>query len=93
MVPGVAFASNSKGSIMNLFGFLKRPASAPAEVIQAACDFYDLSPERVSTVKAEQLSALSDDVWVVKLNENASAVVAYTPHEKEHTIAAPWYGE
>ncbi|GHO83602.1 hypothetical protein [Dictyobacter formicarum] len=79
---------------MNLFGFWKRQSfGAPVEVIQAACDFYGTSPERVPAVKAEKLKALSDNVWVVKLNDKASAVVAYTPKEKEHTITAPWYGE
>ncbi|GCE23761.1 hypothetical protein [Dictyobacter kobayashii] len=79
---------------MNLFGIWKRqPFGAPVEVIQAACDFYGISPERVPAAKAEKLTALSNNVWVVKLNDNASAVVAYTPKEKEHTITAPWYGE
>jgi len=78
---------------MNLFGFWKRQAGAPVEVIQAACDFYGLSPERIPEVKTERLSALSKDVWVVRLNDTASAVVAYTPSEKEPAVAAPWYGE
>lgn len=79
---------------MNLFGFWKRQSyGAPVEVIQAACDFYGISPERIPAVQVEQLKALSDSVWVVKLNDEASAVVAYTPKEKEHTITAPWYGE
>ena len=80
---------------MNLFGFWKRQATAgaPAEVIQAACDLYGLSPERVSAVKAEKLKALSNNVWVVKLNNDASAVVAYNPGEEESTTTAPWFGE
>ena len=79
---------------MNLFGFWKRQMSAaPAEVIQAACNYYGLSPERVPAIKAEKLKALSDNVWVVNLNNKASAVVAYTPHETEHTTAAPWFAE
>ena len=68
-------------------------AGAPVEVIQAACNLYGLSPERVPAIKAEKLKALSNNIWVVKLNENASAVVAYNPGEKEHTTTAPWYGE
>ncbi|GCF11109.1 hypothetical protein [Dictyobacter arantiisoli] len=79
---------------MNLFGFWKRQsAGAPVEVIQAACDFYGIAPERVPAVKAEKLKALSDNIWVVKLNDSASAVVAYSPDEKEHTLTARWFGE
>jgi hypothetical protein len=79
---------------MNLFGFWKRQSSvAPVEVIQAACDFYGLQPERVPAIKAEKLKALSDNVWVVNLNDKASAVVAYTPNEMEHTTTAPWFSE
>lgn len=79
---------------MNLFGFWKRSLyGAPLEVIQAACDFYGTSPEHEPTAKAEQLKALSSNVWVVTLNEHASAVVAYSPKEKEHTLTAPWYGD
>jgi hypothetical protein len=79
---------------MNLFGFWKRQATAgaPAEVIQAACDLYGLEPERVSAVKAEKLKALSNNVWVVKLNDDASAVVAYNP-EEESITTAPWFSE
>lgn len=80
---------------MNLFGLLKRQSlsGAPLEVIQAACDLYGLSPERVPAMKAEKLKALSDNIWVVKLNDDASAVVAYTPEEEEHTTTAPWFVE
>ena len=79
---------------MNLFGFWKRnPYSAPVEVIQAACSLYGMSPDRVPALKAEKLKALSNNVWVVKIDDKKSAVVAYTPDEDEHTISAPWFGE
>jgi len=80
---------------MNLFGLWKRQSlsGAPLEVIQAACDLYGLSPERVPAMKAEKLKALSDNVWVVKLNDDASAIVAYNPEEEEHTTTAPWFVE
>lgn len=80
---------------MNLFGFWKRQATAgaPAEVIQAACDLYGLSPERIPAVKAKKLKVLSNNVWVVKLNDDASAVVAYDPEEEEVTTTAPWFSE
>jgi hypothetical protein len=80
---------------MNLFGFWKRQSlsGAPLEVIQAACDLYGLTPEGVPAVKAEKLKALSDNVWVVTLNDDASAIVAYNPEEKEHTTTVPWFGE
>lgn len=79
---------------MNLFGIWKRQSvEAPVEVIQAACNFYGLEPERTPAVQAERLAALADNIWVVKLNEQASAVVAYTPEEEEHTVTAPWYAD
>ncbi len=79
---------------MNLFGFWKRQElAAPAAVIQAACNFYGIAPECAPTVHVEKLDALADNIWVVKLNETASAVVAYVPEEKEQTVTAPWFGE
>jgi hypothetical protein len=79
---------------MNLFGFRRRSSvEAPVEVIQAACNLYGIAPETVPSVKAERLKALSDNVWVVNLGNKTSAVVAYTPREKEHTMSAPWFGE
>ncbi len=80
---------------MNLFGFWKRQSlsGAPLEVIQAACDLYGLSAEGAPVVKAEKLKALSNNVWVVKLNNDASAIVAYNPEEEEHTTTAPWFSE
>ena len=71
---------------MNLFGLWKRQSlsGAPLEVIQAACDLYGLSPERVPAMKAEKLKALSDNVWVVKLNDDASAIVADDPDLTAH---------
>ena len=72
--------------------FRRQTPQPPMEVIQAACEFYGHSPERVPTPRAEKLHALSDDVWVVRLSERESAVVAYTPGAREGAaIAAPWY--
>ncbi len=79
---------------MNLFGFWRhRATEAPSEVIQAACSLYGISEENPTVVKAEKLKALSDNVWVVQVNEKESAVVAYTPGEEEQTTSAPWYEE
>jgi hypothetical protein len=81
---------------MTLFNFslFRRPNPAPpAEVVEAACDIYGLSPERVPCVEAEKLNALSDNIWVIKLNDHSSAVVAYTPGAQEQAVAAPWFSE
>ncbi|GHO46796.1 hypothetical protein [Ktedonospora formicarum] len=79
---------------MSLIALFKRPsAQPPVEVIQAACAYYGQSPERVSSVRAEKLRALSNDMWVVRLNERQSAVVAYTPNERERAVAAAWFNE
>ncbi|EFH81725.1 hypothetical protein [Ktedonobacter racemifer] len=72
--------------------FRRQTTQPPMEVIQAACEFYGRLPERVPILSAEKLRALSDDVWVVRINEHESAVVAYTPGSREGAaIAAPWY--
>ena len=79
---------------MSLLGLLKRHTSEPpAEVIQAACDLYGLSPQRLASIQAEQLSALSPLLWVIRLNERASAIVVYEPGGKEQPVAAPWFEE
>lgn len=79
---------------MSLLGLLKRQTSeAPAEVIQAACDLYGLTMERIASVQAEKLSALSPSLWVITLNERASAVVVYEPGAREQLQAAPWFEE
>jgi hypothetical protein len=79
---------------MNLFGFRRhRDVEAPSEVIQAACNLYGIPEEKATTIKAEKLKALSDHVWLVRVNEKESAVVAYTPDEKEPVTSAPWYDE
>jgi hypothetical protein len=65
----------------------------PANVIQAACDLYGLPPERVASMRAEQLGALSPFLWVITLNERTSAVVVYVPGGREQTVAAPWFEE
>jgi hypothetical protein len=76
------------------FTFKRLPLSQPpAEVVQAACNLYGLSPERVPQVQAEKLKVLSRNIWVVTLNEQSSAVVAYTPGAKEQPLAAPWFSE
>jgi hypothetical protein len=78
---------------MHLFGLLKRTPVTPPAVIRAACNFYGLSPECIHAIQATKLKALSNNVWVVKLNEQSSAVVAYNPKEEQEAIAAPWYME
>ncbi|HEX6551576.1 MAG TPA: hypothetical protein VF026_02355 [Ktedonobacteraceae bacterium] len=78
--------------MMSLLGLLKRQTSQPpAEVIQAACDLYGLNLERTASIRAEQLSALSSSLWVITLNERASAVVVYVPGAGEQPVAAPWF--
>src|SRR5215467_4805572 len=83
-----------QGGMMSLLGLLKQHTSEPpAEVIQAACDLYGLSSQCITTIQAEQLSALSPLLWVIRLNERASAIVVYVPWEKEQPVAAPWFEE
>jgi hypothetical protein len=72
---------------MSLFGLLNR--QPPKEVIKAACDFYGLSTKAVSSVQAEKLKALSNNIWLVNLDERTRAIVAYTPGDQ--AVAAPWY--
>ena len=60
-------------------------------MIQAACNVYGMTPERVPAVQAEKLKALSDNIWVVRLDDHSSAIVAYTPGTKEMPVAAPWF--
>jgi len=77
---------------MHLLGLLKQQTlEPPTEVIQAACNLYGISPERIASIQAEKLSALSPFIWVVTLNERASAIVVYVPGEKEQPVAAPWF--
>jgi hypothetical protein len=77
---------------MHLFDFFKQETvEPPTEVIEAACDLYGIPPESVSSVEAEKLDALSDSLWVIKINEGASAVVAYDPGENEKPLAQPWF--
>jgi hypothetical protein len=85
--------AKQEGNIMDhLLSLFKRSTlKPPVEVIQAACSVYGIAPERVPSVRAEKLNALSDNIWVVKLNEHSSAVVAYTPGTKEMPVAAPWF--
>ncbi len=64
-----------------------------AEVIQAVCDLYGLSRERISSIQAEKLSAHSPSLWVITLNERASAIVVYVPGAMEQPVAAPWFEE
>ena len=80
--------------MMNLLSLLKRQTpEPPAEVIQAACDLYGLALERVASIRAEKLTALSPSLWVITLNERTSAVVVYMPEEMEQPVAAPWFEE
>ena len=79
---------------MSLLSLLKRQTSEPpAEVIQAACDLYRISPQRLASIQAEKLSALSPFLWVITLNERASAVVVYMPGAGGQPVAAPWFEE
>jgi len=79
---------------MSLLSLLKQHTLAPpAEVIQAACDLYGYTPQRLASIQAEQLSALSPFLWVITLNERASAIVVYEPGEREQPVAAPWFEE
>lgn len=75
--------------LLNLFK--RTTLKPPVEVIQAACRVYGIAPEPVPPVQAEKLHALSDNIWVIKLNDQSSAVVAYTPGAKEKPVAAPWF--
>ena len=79
---------------MSLLGLLKRQTpEPPMEVIQAVCDLYGLSPQRIDSIQAEKLSILSPFLWVITLNECASALVVYVPGEREPPVAAPWFEE
>ena len=79
---------------MSLLSLLKRQTpEPPAEVIQAACDLYGLTLERITSIRAEKLNALSPSLWAITLNERASAVVAYVPGAREQPVAAPWFEE
>lgn len=72
---------------MNLFGLLNR--QPPEEVIQAACDYYGVSTQTVSSVRAEKVKAFSDNVWIVNLNQDKRAIVAFDPGHQ--AVAAPWF--
>lgn len=72
---------------MNLFGLLQN--QPPKEVIKAACDFYGVTIKNTSTVHAEKLKALANDIWLVNLDNRTRAVVAYAPGGKAEV--APWY--
>ncbi len=80
--------------MMSLLSLLKRQTSEPpAEVIQAVCDLYGISRERIASIQAEKLSVLSTSLWVIKLNERSSAIVVYVPGEIEQPLAVPWFNE
>lgn len=79
---------------MALFDLFKIQPSEPAEeVIQAACDLFGLSPENVSSVHSEKLDVLSEALWIIKLNDSESAIVAYDPDEMEKPVAELWFDE
>lgn len=71
----------------------RQAATPPAAVLQAACQVYDISPDRLCTFHAEQVEALSDNMWVVTMYTQSQAIVAYTPENEEQAIAAPWVDE
>ena len=79
---------------MSLLGLLKQHTSEPpAEVIQAACDLYGLSPQRLASIQAEQINAISPVLWMITLNERASVIVVYGPGGREQPVVAPWFEE
>jgi hypothetical protein len=41
----------------------------------------------------QKSSARAPFLWVIKLNERASAIVVYVPGEMEQPVAAPWFEE
>lgn len=86
--------AGSQRAMMSLLSLLKRQTlEPPAEVIQAVYDLYGLSRERISSIQAEKLSARSPSLWVIALNERASAIVVYVPGAMEQPVAAPWFEE
>ena len=86
--------AGSQKAMMSLLSLLKRQTpEPPAKVIQAAGDLYGLTLEHITSIRAEQLSALSPSLWVITFNERASAVVVYVPGAREHPVAAPWFEE
>ena len=79
---------------MNILNWIKRqPPVAPPAVIQAACEYYGLSPEQCPDVQTERVTTLSKNAWIVKIDEQAQALVAYTPQESEPAFAVAWYAE
>jgi hypothetical protein len=72
---------------MNLFGLWRN--QPPKEVIKAACDFYGVPFKKTSTIHAEKLKALANNIWLVNLDNRIQAVVAYAPGSK--AVVAPWY--
>ena len=68
-------------------------SSAPTEVIQAACDLYGLSSQGIASMQAEHFSAHIPFLWVIRLNEHASALVIALPGESKTLVAAPWLEE
>ena len=79
---------------MNIINWFKRqPLVAPPAVILAACEYYGLSPEQCPNLQTERVTALSKYAWIVKLDKQAQALVAYTPEEQESAFAVAWYAE
>lgn len=72
---------------MNLFGLWQN--RAPQEVIKAACDFYGVPLRKTSTIRAEKLKVLANNIWLVNLDNHIQAVVAYAPGGQ--AMVAPWY--
>ena len=65
----------------------------PTELIQAVCDLYGISRDRIASIQAEKLSVLSTSLWVITFNERLSAIVVYVPGEIEQLEAVPWFNE
>ena len=85
---------NEKGCIIHEpVRIFKRQPEPPVAVLHAAYNFFGIAPERAPAVHAEKLAGLTDNLWVIKLNEKSSALVAYVPEDKEQTVTAPWFTE
>lgn len=65
----------------------------PTELIQAVCDLYGISRDRIASIQAEKLSVLPTSLWVITFNERLSAIVVSVPGEIEQPEAVPWFNE
>ncbi len=72
---------------MSQLSLLKqRIPEPPTEVIQAVCDLYGISRERIASIQAEKLGGPSTSLWVITLNERSSAIVVpgYALESRKH---------